>query len=72
MTGNDGCTDPAGDAAAFVREDARRGAAAPNTQHAIAVPGFRWSQPPVGTRSGYEPKQQTPLEARPVVLTLRI
>jgi hypothetical protein len=57
---------------AFVREDARRTAAAPDAQTALVVQRFQLAPPPTDLRPGFESGQQRPLEERPLVITLRI
>jgi hypothetical protein len=71
MLGNDNCTDLTLGAPAFVREDLRRGASAPDAQHAVLVPGYQFAPPPSDTRSGHDPGQQPVLEGRPLVIPLR-
>ena len=58
-------------AVAFVREDARRNAAAPDAQNALVVPRFRLTPSPTYVRPGFESGRRL-LEERPLVLTLRI
>jgi len=58
-------------AVAFVREDARRTAAAPDAQDALVVRRFRLTPSPTDVRPGFESGRRL-LEERPLVLTLRI
>jgi len=72
VSADDNCRSLAVDAIAFVREDARRGAAAPDTQNALVIPRFRFAPALPDSRSGYESGPQLQLEARPLVTALRI
>jgi len=72
MDADDNCRNLAVGAIAFVREDARRGAAAPDTQNALVIPRFRFAPSFPDSRSAYESGPQLPLEARPRVTALRI
>jgi hypothetical protein len=72
VTADDNCRNLAVDAIAFVRDDARRGAAAPDTQNALVVPRFRFAPSLTDSRSGYESGPQLRLEARPLVTALRL
>ena len=71
VSADDGCRSTVLGAVAFVREDARRTAAAP-AQNALVVQRFQLAPPPTDLRPGFEPGQQRPLEERPLVITLRI
>jgi hypothetical protein len=71
VTGNDSCTQLAG-ATAFVREDVRRGASAPDAQDGAVVAGFQFAPPPAHSTSGRQLRQQMPLRASPLMLALRI
>jgi hypothetical protein len=57
---------------AFVREDARRTAAAPDGQNALVVQRFQLAPSSTDLRPGFESGQRRPLEERPLVITLRI
>jgi hypothetical protein len=57
---------------AFVREDARRTAAAPDAQNALAVQRFQLAPSPTDLRPGFESAQWRPLEERPLATILRI
>jgi len=59
-------------AVAFVREDARRTAAAPDAQNALGVQRFQLAPSPTDLRPGFESGQRRPLEERPLVITLRL
>jgi hypothetical protein len=72
LTGSDHCTDCTFGVTAFVREDARRGASAPDAQNTVAVPGFRFAPTPTDIRSCHDPGQQSLLAGRPLVIALRI
>ena len=66
------CPDIAAGTAALVREEVRRGVSTSDGQHAVVVPPFRFTPPPSPPAFGREPGQHPPLEARPLVLALRI
>ena len=59
-------------AVAFVREDARRTAAAPDAQNALVLPRFRLAPSPTDLRSAFESARRRLLEERPLVIALRI
>ncbi len=58
--------------ATFLREHVRRGVSAPGGQHAVVVPCFRFANPLIDIRAGFEPEQQRPLAERSFVIPLRI
>jgi len=72
VTGRDTCSDVAAAAIAFVREDVRSERSTPTAHHAIYIEPFRSVPPPTHSGFGYEPRQQLPLEARPLAIALRI
>jgi hypothetical protein len=72
VSADDNCGSAFVGAVAFVREDARRTAAAPDAQNALVVPHFQLAPPPTDLRSGFESGRRLPLEERPLVTTLRI
>ena len=72
VSADDNCGSAFVGAVAFVREDARRTAAAPDAQNALVVPYFQLAPPPTDLRSGFESGRRLPLEERPLVTTLRI
>jgi hypothetical protein len=72
MTADENCGNAFVRAVAFVREDARRTAAAPDAQDALVVPHFQLASSPTDLRSGFESARRLPLEQRPLVTTLRI
>jgi hypothetical protein len=72
VTGEGNCNNVTLGAIAFVREDVRRGESAPDTQHAVAIPSFRFAPPLTDIRSDHDPGQQSRLAARPLVIALRI
>jgi hypothetical protein len=72
MNADDNCRNLAVGAIAFVREDARRGATAPDTQNALVIPRFRFAPALSDSRSGYESGSQLQLKAQPRVTALRI
>jgi hypothetical protein len=69
---DDNCRNLVVDAIAFVREDARRGGAAPDAQNGLVIPPFRFAPSLSDSRSAYESRPQLQLEARPLVTALRI
>jgi hypothetical protein len=71
ITANDSCPDIATASTAVVREDVRRGVSAAD-QDAAVVPPFQLVPPPNSPEFGREPRQHPPLDARPLVLSLRI
>jgi len=72
MIGNDSCVRLVAEAAAFVREDVRPGASAPNVQHGVVVPWFEFAPPPAHPTYGSSLCRETPLQASPLILVLRI
>jgi hypothetical protein len=72
VSADDSCGSAFVGAVAFVREDARRTAAAPDAQNALVVPRFHLAPSPTDLRSGFESGRRLPLEERPLVTTLRI
>jgi hypothetical protein len=72
VNADDDCRSAILGAVAFVREDARRTAPAPDAQHALVVSRFRPAPLPTDLRHGFESGQRRPLEERPLVITLRI
>ena len=65
------CNEAVSDATAIAREEGRR-TAAPHGQSATVVPRFAFAAPSFEARSGYEPDCRRLLDARPLVLALRI
>jgi hypothetical protein len=72
VSADDNCGSAFVGAVEFVRQDARRTAAAPGAQHALVVPHFQLAPSPTDLRSGFESGRPLPLEQRPLVTTLRI
>jgi hypothetical protein len=72
VTGDDNCINVTPGAIAFVREDVRRGESAPDTQHAVTIPSFRFAPPLTDIRSDHGLGQPLGLAARPLVIALRI
>ena len=72
VSADDNCSRVVVGAVAFVREDARRTAAAPDAQNALVVPRFRLAPSPTDVRPGFESGRRLPLEERPLVIALRI
>jgi hypothetical protein len=68
----DTCNEIEVDAVAFVREDARRTASAPDAQNGLVVQRFRCVPSQSNSRFAYESGQHPPLEARPLAIALRI
>ena len=72
VSADDNCSSVVAGAVGFVREDARRTAAAPDAQNALVVPRFRLAPSPTDLRSGFESGRRLPFEERPLNITLRI
>jgi hypothetical protein len=72
IAGNDSCPDIAVSSTALVREDVRRVVSAPAARHAVPVAPFQFAPPPSQPASARESGQRSGLEARPLVLALRI
>lgn len=72
VSADDSCSRVVVEAVGFVREDARRTAAAPDAQNALALPRFRLVPSPTNLRSGFEAGRRLLLEERPLILALRI
>lgn len=72
VTANGSCPDTAAVTPALVREDVRRGISASDGQAAVLVPSFQFVARPTTPEFGGESRQHPPLEARPLVLALRI
>jgi hypothetical protein len=69
---DDNCRTDAGAAVVFVREDARRTAAAPDAQKALAVPRFLLALSHRDLDSGFESGRRLLPEERPIVTALRL
>jgi hypothetical protein len=72
VSAHDNCRSDVDGAVAFVREDARRTAAAPNAQNALAVPRFLLALSHTDLGFGYESGRRLLFEERPLVIALRI
>ena len=72
VSAHDTCRSDVGGAVAVVREDARRTAAAPDAQNALAVPRFLLALSHTELGSGIESGRRLLLEERPLVIALRI
>jgi hypothetical protein len=72
VSAGDSCSSAVVGAVAFVREDARRTAAAPDAQNALVVPRLRLAPSTTDLRPGFESGRRLPLEERPLVIALRI
>ena len=72
VSAEDSCRNAVLGAVAFVREDARSTAAAPDAQNAVVVPRFRLAPSPTDLRLSFEWGRWLPLEERPLVIALRI
>jgi hypothetical protein len=68
----DGCADTEAGSTALVREEVRRGVSGSDGQYAIAVAPFQFVPQPTPPGPGRQPGQRPLLEARPLVLVLRI
>jgi hypothetical protein len=68
----DTCANVAVGALAFVREDGRLTAAAPDAQNALVILRFQLVAPPTDLRAGHESGQRMLLEERPLVIPLQI
>ena len=71
-TTDDTCANVAVGAVAFVREDGRRTAPAPDAQNALVVLRFQLVAPQTDLRHRHESGQRMLLEERPLVIALRI
>ena len=71
LTPYEGCNQAVGDATAIAREEGRR-TAAPLVQSAAVVPLFALAAPVLDARLAYPPDGRRLLDARPLVLALRI
>lgn len=72
VSSEDNCRGADVGALAFVREDARRAAAAPDAQNALVVPRFLFAPSPSDLRSGSDLCWRLRLEERPLIFALRI
>ena len=72
VTAKDGCPDIAAGTSALVREEVRRRVSSSDAQHAVVVAPFQLVPSPTPPEFGRELGQHPPLEARPLILTLRI
>jgi hypothetical protein len=72
VSAHDKCRGDVGRAVAFVREDARRTAAAPDAQNALAVPRFPSALSHTDLDTGFASGRRLLLEERPLVIALRI
>jgi len=72
VSAHNSCRIDVGAAVAFVREDARRTAAAPEEQNALAVPRFLLAPSQRDLGSDIESSRRLLLEKRPLVIALRI
>lgn len=70
--GDDSCDHVVLNAAAFLREDVRRGVFAPDAGHAILVPCYQLAHSTTDARPGQEPGPEWSLDQRPVSTALRI
>ena len=72
ITSNGSCPDIATAQTAFVREDVRRTVSSSGGQAAAVVQPFQYLPPPKSSMFVRETGQHPPLEARPLILALRI
>ena len=72
VSAHDNCRSDVSEAVAIVREDARRTAAAPDAQNALAVPRFLLALSHTDLGFGLESARRLLLEERPLLIALRI
>jgi hypothetical protein len=72
VTANDSCGNSAAGAAVLARDEMRRGTPASDGHHAVVVPPYQFLPPSTAPGFAGEPRQYSLLEARPLVLALRI
>lgn len=72
VTADESCARVAAAPAAVVREDGRRVASVSHAQQGIVVARFQFVAPPSFSAHRLEHAQSTALEARPLILALRI
>lgn len=72
VSAHDNCRIDVGGTVAFVREDARRTAAAPDAQNSLTVPRFLLALSHIDLGLGFESGRRLLLEERPLVIALRI
>lgn len=72
VTGEDSCRTVPASATSFVREDARRGAARPDSQPAVAVPGLQVARPPGHMLRAYRLAPSPGAQSPPVLIALRL
>ena len=72
LLADDSCDNVGVGAVAFVREDGRRTAPAPDAHNALVVLWFRFVAPPIDPRPGDESGRRLFPEERPLVIALRI
>ena len=72
VAGDDNCNNVVAGGIAFVREDVRRGASAPDAQQTVAILRFRFAPRPTDMLSGHDPGQQPLVGARPLEIAIRI
>ena len=72
VAADDSCTNVVVVAAAFVGEDARRTGPGPDAKNALVVPRFRFAAPPTDSGGGYEAGRLLLLDARPLLIALRL
>jgi hypothetical protein len=68
----DNCRSDVGGAVAFVREDARRAAAAPDAQNALVISRFRLTSSPSDLGAHGELWRRLSFEERPFLVALRL
>ena len=72
VTGTDNCDSVTVGAIAFFGDDARRARSASRSPAAVTIPRFHFTAPPIDGRAGYATGPPLPLEARPLMIALRI
>jgi hypothetical protein len=72
VSSHDNCPGGIGGPAAFIREDARRAAAAPDAQNALAVPRFLLAPSHSDLGFASVPGRRLLFDERPLVIALRL
>lgn len=72
LVGHERCDDGVANAAAFLRDDVRRGVSAPHADHTIPVPRYRVAQTTTDARLFHEPGRLPSPGAPPLNIALRI
>ena len=72
LAGDNSCDNVVLGAAAFLREDVRRGVASQDADHAVLVPRYQLAHSTTDTRPNQETGREWSLEERPLSTALRI